>query len=93
MSVEADFFVAYNQWIAPPSPTAPTTTFTYWWSNGRPNEYMDVMIMPGAPSVHLQEVGRETYNAGDHFVLALTIANEQNYWVQFDANYIRIPSR
>ncbi len=91
MSVEADFF-AFPQWIAPPSPQYPTTTFTFWWSNGKPNEYFDVLIMPFSPETSLQEVGRETYNHEGNFVLALTIANAQNYWVQFDSNYIRIPN-
>ncbi len=88
MSVEADFF-AFSQWIAGNA----TTRFTFWWSNGKPDEYMDVLIMPVTPQTSLQEVGRETDNEEGRSVLVLTIYNPQNDWVQFVTNYIRIPNR
>lgn len=88
MGVGADFYTATNQWIAPNA----TVDFHYWWNNNRPNEYMDVTIMPVA-TASLPEVGRETHNSNGGVALTLSIKNAENYWVQFDANYIRIPSQ
>ena len=91
MSYEADFFTHYNQYIAAPTPMHPTVAFTFWWADGKTDEYFDVLIMPTRPA-SLRETRREMYNAGDHFVLRLTIQNEENVPVYFNANYIRIPN-
>ena len=94
MSYEADFFAFGNnpkdpQWIAGNT----TVPLTLWWSDGKPDEYFDVLIMPVAPNTALQEVGRAMVNDEEgHSILVLTIANTQNLPVQFVTNYIRIPN-
>jgi hypothetical protein len=88
MAYSADFYTFYNQWIAPNT----TVNFYYWWNNNKPDEYVDVMIFPISPG-SLPVVGRETHNSNPGVAVTITIQNVQNYWMEFDANLIRIPSR
>ncbi len=55
MSYEADFFTHYNQYIAAPTPMHPTVAFTFWWADGKTDEYFDVLIMPTRPACEKPE--------------------------------------
>jgi hypothetical protein len=76
-----DFYTYYNQWIAPNT----TMSFYYWWNDGAPDQYIDVCLMP-FPQGSLPVVGRETHP----YAVTYTVQNVQNYWVEFDANFIRV---
>lgn len=68
--------------------------FTFWWPGGKAEEYFDVQIMPVREAT-LQETKRELVcepdgKGNDLFVLKLTIQNEENFEVEFQANHIHI---
>ncbi len=76
-----DFYTYAPAWIAPNT----SATYYYWWTDGAPNQYIDVCLMP-FPEGSLPVTGRETHP----YAVSYSVSNPQNYWVQFDANLIRV---
>jgi hypothetical protein len=76
-----DFYTYYNQWIGPNQ----SVDFYYWWNDGAADQYIDVCLMP-FPQGSLPVTHRETHP----YAVTYGVHNPQNYWVQFDANFIRV---